>query len=298
MTKAERNTFVGVDLGGTKILAGRIEGGKVVSRLKIAVPYNGSKEEVVSALVNCIDGVMNEGVAGIGIGVPSVVDVKNGIVYDVQNIKSWDEVHLGKILEGRYQIPIQINNDANCFALGEKYFGKGKSYNDIAAVIIGTGMAAGLIINGKLYNGANCGAGEFGMIPYLDHNFEYYSSGQFFTNQHNTSGEEVYAMALEGSKKALSILSEFGMHLGNAMKALLYTIDPEVIIFGGSVSKSFPFFKDSLANTINTLAYKPVLENIKIEVSQELDIAVLGAGALLLDSTNDSLTSKLLKPTI
>ena len=68
-----------------------------------------------------------------------------------------------RIIEKKFKVPVSINNDANCFALGEKHFGK--KYNNMVGLIIGTGVGAGIIINGKLYCGHNCGAGEFGSIP-------------------------------------------------------------------------------------------------------------------------------------
>jgi hypothetical protein len=76
-------------------------------------------------------------------------------------------------------------------------FGKGTAYANMIGLIVGTGMAAGIIINDKLYNGRNCGAGEFGMIPYLDHFIEYYAAGQFFQNVHQTDGLQVYQRATE-----------------------------------------------------------------------------------------------------
>src|SRR5690606_24955530 len=118
--------------------------------------------------------------------VPSVVDVDKGIVYDVQNIPSWKEVPLKAIMEERYGVPVQVNNDANCFALGEKYFGQGRDSKAFIGLTLGTGLGAGIILNDKLYAGPNCGAGEFGMVPYLDYHYEYYASGQFFTLLHHT----------------------------------------------------------------------------------------------------------------
>ena len=126
--------------------------------------------------MSTIEEVFDSAVSGIGVGVPSIVDVEKGIVYDVQNIPSWKEVHLKQLLEERFQVPVFINNDANCFAIGEKHFGKGKDHENMIGLIVGTGMAGGIIIKNQLYNGYNCGSGEFGMIPYLEHNYEYYSS--------------------------------------------------------------------------------------------------------------------------
>ena len=88
---------------------------------------------------------------GIGIGVQSLVDQKLGIVYDVQNIPSWKKVFLKDILESHFNISVFINNDVNCFALGELYYGLGKNLNSFVSISIGTGIAGGIIIDKKLY---------------------------------------------------------------------------------------------------------------------------------------------------
>jgi len=277
---------IGVDLGGTKILAGKVRDGKMTASHKTLVPGTGSENEVLDALFDAIDEVIDEDISGIGVGVPSVVNIEKGIVYDVQNIPSWKEVHLKDILEHRYGVSVNINNDANCFAAGEKHFGQGRNFESFAAVINGTGMAAGIVIHNRLYNGLNCGAGEFGTMPYLDHNFEYYCSGQFFNNVHHVNGETVFQRAEEGDEKALAMFEELGRHFGHAINSILYAIDPEAIILGGSVSKAFTYFEKSMWKSIEKLAYRSVVENLTIKLSSNPDIAVLGAAALYFDAKN------------
>ncbi len=276
--------IIGVDLGGTKVLAARICDQHIEEKEKMLISSQGSQEQVIDEIVSTITRILDSKVAGIGIGVPSVVDVSNGIVYDVQNIPSWKEVPLKTILENRLRLPVFVNNDANCFALGEKHFGKGRSYTNMIGLIVGTGMAAGIIIDNKLYNGRNCGAGEFGMIPYLDQFIEYYAAGQFFQNVHHTDGLEAYQRAQEGDSKALKMYEELGFHLANGIINILYALDPEVIIMGGSVSQAYPLFKEALWKQLQTFPFRSVLANLKIEVSDHPEVAVLGAGALVLDA--------------
>ncbi len=280
MNKQHDISIIGVDLGGTKILASRIRNAQIVDSYKSGVPSNGSEQEVISALCDTIDMVIDTEVQAIGLGVPSVVDTEKGIVYDVQNIPSWKEVHLKDILEKKYNLPVYLNNDANCFALGEKYFGNGQNYKNMIGLIIGTGMAGGIIIDDKLYNGINCGAGEFGMIPYLDKYFEYYACGQFFNNVYGVPGEVVFDRAINGDQEAIKMFDELGFHLGNAINMILYAFDPEIIILGGSVSKAYNLFKKSMWTQIKKLVYGSIADKIKIEVSTRSDIAVLGAAAL------------------
>jgi glucokinase len=98
----------------------------------------------------------------------------------VVNIPSWQRVPLKELLEKEFEVPVSVNNDVNCFALGEHQFGLAQGIKHVVCVSAGTGLGAGIIINHQLFNGNNCGAGEIGLLPYLDHNIEYYASGNLF----------------------------------------------------------------------------------------------------------------------
>jgi len=274
---------IGVDLGGTKVQSSRISGISVEDIHRTLITSDGPEEIVVREVISDISEVFQADVSGIGVGVPGLVDAE-GILYDIQNIPSWKKVPLKTILEEHFKVPVYINNDANCFALGEKYSGKGKGRKNVMGLIVGTGLAAGIIIDNKLYNGHNCGAGEFGMLPYLEHNYEYYAAGQFFGNVHQTSGEVVHQNAQNGDPQALKIFEEFGNHLGNAIIAILYSLDPEIIILGGSVSKAYEFYKAALWKRLKDFAYSPVVGRLTIDVSEDPNIAVLGAAALIYDA--------------
>ena len=275
---------VGVDLGGTNVRAGLVADGRIQDVRSVPVRGQGSERDVLEDLFRAVDGVMRDDVAGIGAGVPSVIDLKTGTVYDVQNIRSWKKVPLKARLEERYRRPAYVNNDANAFAAGEKIFGKIGPYDSAVGLIVGTGLGAGIIANGRLYSGVNCGAGEFGMLPYLDRNFEAYASGQFFERVHGTSGRELAARAERGDGPALAIFAEFGRHVGEAVKAICYAVDPEIIVLGGSVSRSYRFFRDAVWDTFRTYAYSIAKERLKIEVSETENIAILGAAALYFDA--------------
>jgi glucokinase len=277
-------SIIGVDLGGTNVRAGLVEDGKLIRVVTAAIRGEGTEAEVLEDVCGVINPLVGKGLEGLGVGVPSIVDLKEGIVYDVQNIRSWKTVPLKAILERKYGLPCYINNDANCFAAAEKYFGKGKTYDNIVGLIMGTGLGAGIIANGRLFSGANCGAGEFGMIAYLEHNYEYYACGQFFRHVHNASGKEVAERAGQGDPEALTMFTEFGNHLGQAIKAILYAADPEIVILGGSVSRSYGFFKDAMWRAVQDFAYGITVRKIKIEVSEIENIAILGAAALYLDA--------------
>lgn len=277
-------TIIGVDMGGTNIGLGRVEKNQIDKYVFFDISSQGTKEKILEEIIHGIHSVFDEHVAGIGIGVPSLVDVNKGIVYDVQNIPSWDEVHLKDILEEQFDVPVYVNNDANCFAVGENYFGKGKRFNNLVGLTLGTGLGAGIIINNRLYSGINCGAGEFGSVPFKDQTLEHYCSGQFFNKVYNTEGRIVFEKAQSGDTKALKIFEEFGYYLGNAIQTILFSVDPEAIILGGSISRAYPYFKDSLWQCVNEFPYKHSLKNLVIDVTTEQNIPILGAAALYYDA--------------
>ncbi|MEP6585016.1 MAG: ROK family protein, partial [Ginsengibacter sp.] len=190
---------------------------------------------------------------------------------------------LQTLMEDHYKIPVHIENDANCFALGEFYFGKGRGCNSMIGLTIGTGLGSGIIINKKLHAGSNGGAGEFGMVDYLDKCYEYYASGQFFENVYNTKGEVIFKNAKQGDQEAIKMYEEMGDHLGKAIKTILFSLDVEMIILGGSVRHAYSFFEKAMWKQIKTFAFTRALEHLKIEVSTLENAGVLGAAGLCYD---------------
>jgi glucokinase len=275
---------IGMDLGATNIRGGLIHKDQLTKIQSNRIQSAGAVEDVLNDIYSIIDLLMDQEVAAIGIGVPSVVDVKEGIVYDVQYIPSWKEVHLKALLESRYGVPVFVNNDANCFVLGEYYFGKGAGVENLIGLAIGTGLGAGIIINHHLFAGPNCGAGEFGMVDYLDHCFEYYASGQYFQNVYQTDGQVIFEKAKDGDLQAQQYYAEMGTHLGNAIKMIMYTYDASLIIFGGSVRHAYPYFSKTMWDRINTFAYRKSLAKFRIELSELENSGILGAAGLYYDS--------------
>jgi len=205
-------------------------------------------------------------------------------VYDVQYIPSWVEVPLKRLLKGRYGKPVFVNNDANCFALGEYHFGKGSGAGSMIGLTLGTGLGGGVIIHNKLFAGYNCGAGEIGLLPYKGNVLEYYCSGSFFKNVYGLDGVEVFDAALRGDARSLALYSELGVHVGQGIKAVIYTYDPELIVLGGSVSQAYDLFKETMWKEIRTLVYAKTLERIRVEVSELANSGILGAAALYYDA--------------
>lgn len=272
--------IIGVDLGGTNIRAGLIQGGEVLQSISHKLTNKHSLDATLEQIIAVIEPLVCEEVEGIGIGVPSIVDVDNGVVFDVVNIPSWKKVELKKILEEQFHKPVFVNNDVNCFALGEHQFGAAQPFDSFVAISVGTGLGTAIVINRELYLGVNCGAGEIGYFPYLDKNLEYYSSSSFF-DIHDTTAEELFYDAQEGKPKALQVWQEYGHHLGNVLKVVLYAYAPQAVLLGGSISNAYKYFEESMYLSMDDFMYPSLLKQVKVIHSKTENIALLGAAALV-----------------
>ncbi|NVO21263.1 MAG: ROK family protein [Bacteroidetes bacterium] len=273
--------IIGVDLGGTNIRSGLVNDGEIISLNKSSLTEKDSFSSTIRQLINSIAPLVNEKVKGLGIGVPSLVDSKNGIVYEVANIPSWKEVALKKILEDEFHIPVFVNNDVNCLVLGEHLYGEAKSCSSIVALAMGTGLGAGIIINDTLYEGNNCGAGEVGSIPYLDSIFEDYTSSRFFEKHFGITAAEANSEAIRGEQRAKLIWEDFGHHLGILIQTVMFAFDPQLIMLGGSISKAYPYFEKSMREIVAGFPYPESVKRLNILQSKLENVAILGAAALV-----------------
>lgn len=272
--------IIGIDIGGTTIVGGRVENSVITQQLSKDTNALEGGQITLNILTGIISELKNNETIAIGIGVPSVVDRERGIVYNVQNIKDWDEVHLKNILEEKFKIPVFIDNDANCFAYGEKIFGKGKDFRHFVGITLGTGVGGGIIQNNQLLKDANCGSGEFGELPYLDSILEEYCGSRFFPRTGNISGYEAALKAKEGDEKSIELYKEYGKHIAMLVKYILLIIDPQAIIFGGSISQSYNLFKESMYEGLQNFPYPNSVKKLKILTSDLQNTGVLGAAAL------------------
>lgn len=277
-------SIIVLDLGGTKLNIGRYRGGKI--ERSIIYPFDNtlSVDSSIDFLSQCIHELKQADTQGIAIGVPSIVDVKKGIVFNAVNIKSWREVPLKSLLEARFNLPVYVNNDVNCFTKGEHLSGSGQGYQDLVGLCLGTGLGAGIILQNNLYHGANCCAGEIGGVRYLDGTLDDYCSGTFFRKHFSQCGSLVAEQARQGDQKALAVFEQFGAHVAFAIKHLLLMIDPQLIVLGGSVTQSFDLFIESVWQNLADFPYQNVVEKLVIEKGQQQNSALLGAAQLFIES--------------
>lgn len=272
---------IAVDLGATNVRAGLEEHGVISGERSIVLKNKHSLDATLSQVIDFLKPYTENNTQSIGIGVPSVVDVTNGVVYNAVNIPSWKEVHLKDILESAFGIPVYVNNDVNCFVLGEHRFGLARSYQSVVGVCVGTGIGTGVIVNNQLYSGINCGAGEIGHLPYLDQDLEYYASGNFFEKRYGISAQEASFRMQTDAEVTQGMWDEYAVHIAHALMAVMYAYDPEVIVIGGSLAKAFPYFETQMKSTMaRKFAYPESLKRLKVFQSVDETISLLGASLL------------------
>ncbi len=277
-------SMVGVDVGGTSICVGLVRNGSVVEWREAQTNAQRGAGEILQTLVSLIESVVQHDTAGIGIGVPGLVDVTNGRIFNVNNIPAWRNYDLQQELARKFSLPIYINNDANCFALGELHFGSAKGASSLVAITLGTGVGAGIIANGQLHTGILGCAGEIGGLPYLDADFEAYCSNKFFQSHFGMSGKECFLLAEAGNEVALSAFNSFGTHLGKLLSTVLFVMAPDKIILGGTVAKGSKYFKAAMMQEMRNFPYKPILERVTVDYSNISNSAIFGAAALVLNN--------------
>ena len=272
--------LLGIDIGGTTINLGLTKDNRIVKKLCApSFAPDADLEETLIHLCNQIKLIITPEVTRIGVGVPTLVDPVKGIVYDASNIPSWTVVPLKERLEHEFDRTTSVDNDANCFVLGAAAKIE-KPSSVVVGVTLGTGTGIGICIDGKVFGGTNCGAGELASMPYLDGIYEDYCSKKFFTAKGLNPkgiGDEAFA----GDPEALKIFDEFGTHLGHLLSMLLLAYDPGCIVFGGGIAHSFPLFEKAVWKSLReSYLYPRFLDNLQITAMPDADIPILGASLL------------------
>lgn len=276
-------TLLCVDLGGTKALVAKVTATGVIEKRYFDVDGAASKQQTNDFLCLIIKQVVDDTCIGIAVGVPSMVLMETGEVIETVNIPDWKNVQLKQLLSTYFKLPVRVHNDANCFAMGEFTQGNFKSDTNLIGICLGTGLGAGLVLNGQLYTGKHSAAGEFGSFSYQQGIIEHFTSGQFFINN-GTTGKKTYQEALNNDTQALCLFAEFGTHLANAISHVILAFDPDVIVLGGSVAQSSAFFLPHLHAQLATLVNPIILQSLDIRISELGDDAPLfGSHALFIN---------------
>ena len=308
-----QHIVIGIDLGGTKIYGAVADyNGKILHEIR-EEHHQTQAEESLAYLCSIIDQLLkfsentNLPIRGIGIGVPGVVQPNTGIV-EIAPALDWIDFPLKSRIEERYQYPIAIDNDVNLAALGEMWFGTHVEENNLVLLTIGTGIGAGIIINGMVYGGSHNLAGEVGyFLPdrsCLGQKYpgfgalEQLASGTGITNRaraaladsmpldqlEKITAYDVFDAVRRGEKWSETVFEETVDYLAQLIGGISTIFDPDVILLGGGVSRSADLLIEPICNRLlDTILFVP-----KIRASElGYQAAVMGAIIRLLRMTSN-----------
>ena len=285
-----RKNYIGVDIGGTKIIFVLLKNKKVIKTLKLKTPKN--KKELIKVLIENIKDLKGSSkIEGVGIGVAGVLDKKRETILKSPNLRYFKNFSLAKILEKNLNLRVKMENDVNCFTLAESVIGAGKGKNIIFGLTLGSGVGGGLVINSKIYQGAFGAAGEIGhSIIKFDGKkckcgnfgcFEEYGSKRFFQRKKVTSKELEKAVD-QDKKNSREIFKEYGKYLGIGIANIVNILDPEIIIIGGGLVHAHKYFLKTVKKEAKKRILSPLSKkNLQIKISK-LGAAAGAVGAALL----------------
>jgi glucokinase len=161
-----KKVVAGIDIGGTNISIAVAEtGGEVLSKRKLPTQSSLGPFSALDRMSEALEKMLAEepsNLEAIGVGSPSPIDVRRGLIMSPSNLLEWSEFPIVDLLKDRFGVPVKLENDANAAAVGECIYGAGRGHKDIFYLTVSTGIGGGLIINGELYHGVSTAAGEIG----------------------------------------------------------------------------------------------------------------------------------------
>ena len=305
----------GVDVGGTTIKMGLFTSeGDVLSKWEIPTRTENNGDKIIGDIADAVkakissEGINEEDVLGIGIGIPGPVD-KNGCVHRAVNL-NWGIVELEKDLSKLTGFKVKAGNDANVAALGELFKGGGKGYDDMVLVTLGTGIGGGIIVNGKMLVGYNGAGGEIGHIHLVDDEkepcgcgnfgcFEQYGSATGITRlakrrlekddkdsvlrTGEVSAKTVFDAVKAGDEVAIEIAEEIGEYLGKGFSIISGICNPEAFVIGGGVSKAGPVLFDYIEKYYKKYVFHAGRETVFKLAELGNDAGIYGAAKLILE---------------
>lgn len=315
--------LIGIDVGGMSIKGGAVTlDGQIVFKTSIPTTEKYTADYSISEDIRKVIDAVLEGakitikdVKGIGIGQPGSIDSKKGTIRYSNNIVL-ENVPVVAELKRYFDVPIFINNDANCAALGEHVFGAGKGYNDVIFVTLGTGVGTGFILDGKLFEGRDCAGTEGGHMQ-IDMSegapacscgrkgcWEAFASAtalirqtkvamesdksslmyKFAEEEGKVSGKTAFLAAKAGDKTAQKVVDTYIGYVASGLINLVNIFCPDAILIGGGISYEKEYLTNPIQKAINENRFGAKF-NPKVEIktaSLKNDAGILGAAALAL----------------
>ena len=286
-------TFIGVDIGGTKcsVVLGD-ENGNIIKKVKFpTLDVNTTIEQIKSAINKF------SGYKAVGISCGGPLDAEKGIIQSPPNLLGWDDIPIKKILRKNFNVPVFLQNDADACALAEWKFGAGRGCKNMVFLTFGTGLGAGLILNGELYRGSNGCAGEVGHIRLADYgpvgygkagSFEGFCSGggiaqyaaakalaimqtgrkvSYCESSDDLSlitAKSVAEKAEHGFEDAISVYKECGKMLGRGLAILIDLLNPEKIVIGSIFTRTEKLLRYEMQKVIDEECLKVSAETCRI----------------------------------
>ena len=279
--------LLGFDIGGTKcaVITARWENGQIelLKKEKIDTDLSVAPEEMVDRLIALADGIVEEKPEAIGISCGGPLDSSRGIILGPPNLPGWDHVEIVDRIQKHFGAPAHLQNDANACAVAEWKFGAGMGCENMVFLTFGTGLGAGLILNGKLYSGTNDNAGECGHIR-LDRfgpvgygkagSFEGFCSGGGLAQlgytlaleqiqqgkapayfQNGMSAKDITAKSIadaarQGDETALRVYEICGEYLGKGLSVLIDILNPQRIVIGSVFARSGDLLRPAMERVI------------------------------------------------
>ncbi len=320
---SKSNLIFAADLGGTHLRAAVVGcDGTIHFRLKQPTPKSETPDGIVHALVDAAhEGERQTAAKGgqisaISIAVPGTVDIKNGVVVKAPNVPCLDGFRLEAALESELKWPAILENDANAAAIGEMWQGAGRGYSSIVCVTLGTGVGGGIILDGKLWRGANGSAAEIGHLGVDPFSgvpcgcgsrgcLEVYSSAtaivrmthealarypdSILQTSEDLTSKAIFEAGVKGDELALEVFRRMGVYLGIGLASLVNLINPEIIVIGGGLANGWELFERHMRQQVLERAFPLPAKTVKITRAECGDDAgLLGAARLAFDGQERS----------
>lgn len=289
-----KDIAIGLDIGGTKMKCGIVDcGGNLLSTPReILTNAQGPREKIVANILELLNEslsqVPSERLVGIGIGCTGPLDINTGTILKCNTLPTMHNYPLKHILELTTGRDVRMNNDANAMMLGEALWGVGKGRKSILGLTLGTGFGCAYVQEGHILIGSTSNAGEIWQAPYRDGHIEEYVSGtalsrmyRLITNK-DLNGKEVAERARDGEKEALDVFRQFSDGLTFALAWTLNTVDPDLVVIGGSVVDSIDLFLPRVKEQLPRYLSEEAANHIEIVPASLGDNAgFMGAAALM-----------------
>lgn len=293
--------IIAIDIGGTDIKFGLIDQtGIILQKGIVSTGKENTIENLLDKLSKIIEKYLDKDIVGIGISSTGQVDSKEGkIIGGTDIVKHLINKELVSVLKEKYKLPVIMENDVNCAALGEFWMGGAKGEKDFICLTIGTGIGGAIVLNGEVYTGSNGVAGEFGHIQIESNGrkcgcgkngcYEAYGSTSSLvrlvneTTGESLNGKIIFEKIHNNEKIYVDIYEKWCDYIAQGLSIIINIFNPKLILIGGGVSAQGDFLLNSLKKHLENKIGENYKKGLELKVTKTgNDAGILGAAYLLL----------------